>query len=359
MSRNGFLTYVHSFRGFAILNIVAIHSFAFAQLIPADWNLDRTSLFYILNETLFHDSTIYFALISGLLFSAILSRRGYRHFYTNKLRYVVAPYVFCSLVFSLQGWNLEGPGIIRGPDSLDAYLYSIGPNLVWGEAQFTYWYIPVLLLMFALTPLLNRLTQARSFAAIPVWLVMLAPLVFSRPDFDPDGHQLALGTLIYFSGAYTVGIYLGQNLESRLAALSRHRGGLLMLAAVSSVAIALLMYREIGRVGGVDLQESLFYLQKLSMAGLVLVWLHDLGSRQPRFLTLFANEAFSIYFLHAFFLALLGHFLWEQIRDPEWLPGSMYLMGFVYFVFSLLMSMLVVALLRWVFGKWSRILIGS
>ena len=68
MSKNGFLTYVHSFRGFAILNIVAIHSFAFAQLIPADWNLDRTSLFYILNETLFHDSTIYFALISGLLF---------------------------------------------------------------------------------------------------------------------------------------------------------------------------------------------------------------------------------------------------------------------------------------------------
>jgi len=58
MSSNGFLGYVHSFRGFAILNIVAIHALAFAQLIPADWELDKTTPLYVLTETLFHDSTL-------------------------------------------------------------------------------------------------------------------------------------------------------------------------------------------------------------------------------------------------------------------------------------------------------------
>lgn len=359
MNNNGFLGYVHSFRGFAILNIVAVHAFAFAQLLPANWELDKTAALYVLNETLFHDSTLYFALISGLLFSSILRRRGYRRFYINKVRYVVAPYVFCSLVFSLQTWNMDGTGVIAGPESLAAYLGSLWPNLLWGEAQFTYWYIPILLLMFALTPVLDRLAQARAWAALPAWLVMLAPLVVSRPDFEPGEHQVTLGTLVYFSGAYTVGIYLGHDLESRLDTLRRHRAVLALLAAISSVAIAALMLGEINRVGGIALQEALFYVQKLSLAGLVLVWLRDLGHRQPRWFIVFANEAFSIYFLHAFAIVLLGHWLWYPLRNPEFLPASMYLVGPVYFVFALAASMAVVALLRRLFGKNSRMLIGS
>ena len=72
MSNNGFLGYVHSFRGFAILNIVAIHAVVVALIVPADWNPDPAAPLYVLNETLFHDSTLYFALISGILFSSIL-----------------------------------------------------------------------------------------------------------------------------------------------------------------------------------------------------------------------------------------------------------------------------------------------
>ena len=65
MKKNGYLGYVHSFRGFAILNIVAIHALAIALVVPADWKPDITSPLFVLNETLFHDSTLYFALISN------------------------------------------------------------------------------------------------------------------------------------------------------------------------------------------------------------------------------------------------------------------------------------------------------
>ena len=43
MIKKGYLGYVHSFRGFAILNIVAIHAFAFALLIPLDFEADQTA----------------------------------------------------------------------------------------------------------------------------------------------------------------------------------------------------------------------------------------------------------------------------------------------------------------------------
>jgi len=262
-------------------------------------------------------------------------------------------------VFSLQVWNSEGTGVIAAPESLEAYLGSIWPNLLWGEAQFTYWYIPILLLMFALTPLLDRLAQTKSLGALPVWLIMLAPLIFSRPQFDPDEHQFALGTLAYFSGAYAVGIYLGHDLESRLDVLGHHRAALLFMAVASSVAITALMFSEINRVGGIALQETIFYVQKLSLAGFVLVWLRDLGRNQPRWFIVFANEAFSIHFLHAFAIVLLGHFLWYPLRNPDFLPASLYLIGPVYFAFALTMSVSVVMLLRRLFGNNSRVLIGS
>ena len=51
-------------------------------------------------ETLFHDSTVYFALISGLLFSLVLQSRGWPAFWSNKLVNVISPYVVMTLLFT-------------------------------------------------------------------------------------------------------------------------------------------------------------------------------------------------------------------------------------------------------------------
>lgn len=359
MNNKTYLHYVHSFRGFAILNIVAIHAIAFALIVPVDFIPDTTAPLYVLNETLFHDSTLYFALISGLLFSSILQSRGYRRFYRSKLLYVVSPYIFCTVVFSLLRWNSQGTGLLALPSGVQDYLASIWPNLLRGEAQFTYWYIPVLLFLFAITPLLSRLARASGYAAAPAWLIMLLPLAFSRPEFREGVGQLTAGTLIYFTGAYTVGLYLGQNLESRLDCIARWRTPLLALAIVATVALAALQFAGINRFGSFSLQESLFYVQKLCLAAIILLWLRSRLENQPRWLTVFANEAFSIYFLHIFFILVLGELFWTLLRDPAWQPLSSYLAGPVYFLFALFMSMLLIHLLRALLGRHSRVLVGS
>jgi surface polysaccharide O-acyltransferase-like enzyme len=359
MSDNGFLGYVHSFRGFAILNIVAIHAVVVALIVPADWNPDTAAPLYVLNETLFHDSTLYFALISGMLFSSILHARGYQRFYRNKLLYVLSPYVFCTLVFSMVRWNSQGTGVLALPSGWSDYVDSILPNLMHGEAQFTYWYIPVLFFLFAITPLLNRLVRTTGRAAIPVWMVMLSPLAFSRPEFQAGVNQITFGTLIYFTGAYTVGMYLGEDLETRLDYISRYRKPLLAVAASSSVIIAMLQFSQVNRFGHFSLQESLYYVQKLAIAAVVLLWLRDREEAQPRWMSYFANEAFSIYFLHIFFILLLADVFWPYRHSADIQPLGLYLGGPVYLAFALFMSMLVVYLARRLVGRHSRVLIGS
>jgi surface polysaccharide O-acyltransferase-like enzyme len=302
---------------------------------------------------------VYFALISGLLFSSILRPRGYRRFYRSKILNVLVPYLFCTIVFTAMRWNMEGTGVLALPQDWSSYVTAILPNLLRGTAQFTYWYIPVLLFLFTITPLLGKLTRFQSYAAIPVWLIMFLPLVFSRPVFNPDVSQVNAGALIYFSGAYTIGIYLGNNLESRLNKIAGYRNYLYAGAIVSSVAITLLQFSQINRFGDFSLQESLFYIQKLCFAALVLLWLRSLATHQPRWMTFFANEAFSIYFLHAFFIALLAHVLWGFQHNQALQPWSIYFASIAYFIFSLGMSLLVVFLLRRAIGRWSRVVVGS
>ena len=359
MYKAGYLGYVHSFRGFAILNVVAVHAFAMAVLIPRNWVSDPTGPLTVFSETLFHDATVYFALISGLLFSSILRTRGYRSFYRSKAMNVLLPYIVCTLVFSAMRWDETGTGILAWPSSWSDYIDSILPNLMHGGAQFTYWYIPVLLVLFAITPLLSVLTTAKSYAAIPGWLVMLAPLVFSRPEFAEGVSQTGAGTIIYFTGAYTVGVYLGNHLEPLLDRIAAYRKFLIAAAVLSTAILIELQLAQVNRFGGYSLQESIFYIQKISLAALVLLWLRTLEARQPRWLTYFADEAFSIYFLHVFFILLLADLAYALVHNPAFLPWSVYVVGPMYIAFALAMSVLVVRLMRLLFGKNSRLLIGS
>lgn len=359
MQKPGHLGFVHSFRGFAILNVVAVHAFSLAVIVPRNWAVDPTSPLSVVNETLFHDATVYFALISGLLFSSILRPRGYRSFFRSKAMHVLLPYIACTIVFSLVRWDETGNGVLAWPTGWSDYIGSILPNLLRGEAQFTYWYIPVLLVLFALTPVLSTLTRARSYRALPAWLLMLAPLVFSRPEFVDGTSQIVAGTVVYFLGAYTVGLYLGNDLDSRLDRIAEHRSLLIAAAVLGSAILVGLQLAQVNRFGSFSLQESVFYVQKMSLAALVLLWLRGLQGMQPRWLTHFANDAFSIYFLHAFFILLLADLAWVFVHDPAYLPWSPFVSGPLFFAFGLATSLLVVRLLRGLLGKGSRLLIGS
>ena len=160
--KQSFLGYLHSFRGFAILNIVMIHGIVFPIMAANEFNYDKTKLLPIINEVLFHDATIYFAIISGLLFSAVLQSRGYKKFYKSKILNVFLPYLFFTFLFSIFKPPSE-EGMFGIHSEFLPYLQAVGTNLIYGKAQFTYWYLPVLFGIFIVTPLLAIATDTKKW----------------------------------------------------------------------------------------------------------------------------------------------------------------------------------------------------
>jgi surface polysaccharide O-acyltransferase-like enzyme len=349
-----FLAYLHSFRGFAIINIVAIHAIALAV-----FNLSSGHPIKIGNELLFHNSTIYFALISGLLFTAVLKEKGYQKFYWGKVKYVLLPYVFFTLVFTVfigrpAHWFELQP-------NLESYLKYLVPNFIYGKADFVFWYIPVLFFLYLVTPLLDFLLNIKKWGPWLMGLIIATPLLVRRVELGEliQDDFLPLQNMIYFTGAYAAGMLLASKLEEGMQWIRKQRLSFLLIAILSSCAILYAQLNNIDRMGMFSVLSSLFYIQKLTISGLVLVLLHDIGDQQPGWLQPMAKSAFSIYFLHAFFLTfLLGWFgpvkIFQELAEFNGL-----LAGCLILPISIGLCLIVAWVFRKIFGKYSRMIVGT
>lgn len=352
-SQRPFLGYVHSFRGFAIINVVMIHCLGLSLSAANHFVPDPRNPLFIITETLFHGSTIYFALISGLLFSSILRGRGYARFYRAKALNVVMPYlVFTALFTMICPPGPEGLFVIRA--DWQNYAPDVFSNFMLGQAQFTYWYIPVLLFLFALTPALRFITSDKRLGYTAPVLILAAPLMFSRTAM-----VLSFTTLVYFTGAYTAGVFLGQDIEQKLSWISDRYRFLLAFVILSSAVIVYLQWYEIEYIGPISMLESLYYIQKLALSAVILVWLRGMADDQPRWLSSLANGAFSIYFLHMIFILLALGFVYPLLFATGYYQLNIIAGAFGMLLITLSLSSGFIFASRIVFGKYSRMMVGS
>lgn len=352
-----FLGYLHSFRGFAIINIVAIHSMVFALLGSSNFNFDPKSSIAFLNELLFHNSTIYFALISGVLFTVVLRSKGYKKFYISKVKYVLMPYLFFTLIFSLFPRNSSDWFALQ-PD-VPTYFKAVLSNYWLGKADFTYWYIPVLIFLYLVTPLLNFLLNLKQIGGILFLIILLAPLVISRIEVMEMGNSLSLSTMIYFMGAYAGGMYLGEDLETKLSWIQKNYIAILAIALMSSFTLIYIHQIDFNKIGFVSVWSSLFYIQKMCVSVLVLLVFKNLGEKQPGWLHRIATNAFTIYFIHSFFVAIAMGALIPFLTYTQISPFNIILGAIVILIVSIGLSMLFALLFKRIFGKYSKMVVGS
>ena len=348
-----FLGYVHSFRGFAIINVVMIHCLGISLSVANHFIPDPGNPLVIINETLFHGSTIYFALISGLLYSSVLRPRGYAKFYRGKLLNVVMPYLVFTALFTMI--NPPGPeGIFVLRANWQTYAPDVFNNFVLGQAQFTYWYIPVLFFLFALTPALRFVTSDNKPAKAALILILAAPLLFSR-----TATHLSATTLVYFTGAYTAGLFLGQDIERKLVWISDRWRYLLVTVILSSIVIVYMQLINFEFIGPVSMLESVYYIQKLALSALMLAWLRSMADNQPCWLAGFANSAFSIYFLHMIFILFAIGLVYPLLSSTGYYQLNIVAGAFGVLLLTLGLSTVIIQTARFVFGKYSRIMVGS
>lgn len=350
-----FLKDLHGFRGFAIINIVLAHTgsmiifseyFMLDKARPPAWENS-----FAMNSMLFHDSTLYFALISGLLFSVVLARKGWSAFYTSKLRNVISPYIVMSAIFTVIVYQRsEEQHGIAPFESFHDFIATLGENILHGTASFQYWYIPTLSILFLLTPLVWSLCRRAPWL---VWMLGLLPLAVARTDID-----LTPQTIIYFLGAYSIGIVFGMNYQRNIDVLKKWWFIFAIIALVTSIYLYFPLRKAEPFTPLGLLIESLFYLQKLSIAALVLALLNQYKGRIPGFLSLLGTYAFPIYFLHIVFTNIYTAHIIEVFPPP--FSGPMVVaLDIVSIIFVLSVTLGVSMLIKKLFGRYSRSIIGA
>jgi len=351
ITSTSYIKHLHAFRGFAILNVVGAHAWSFMIFWTGGLTAPGLDWLFWSAETIFHGSTLYFAIISGLLFTLVLKTKSWQQFFKSKFTNVLMPYIVITMLITAYYWQY----ILQRPEvnnTLVDYLKIALMNLLNGKADIHLWYILVLLVMFVVTPILYRI-QLR----LPVVAYFLAatPLVISRSPF-PD--FLMPQSFIYFIGAYLLGMLIGEHYDKVKSLITRYKFWLIGITVLSSFSLFLLYVYNYKPGTFYSMRQTLVYIQKVAICLLVLGWLAERETRMPKWLNTLGNYAFSIFFLHVIFIGLVINAVRPVLEDSRTIE-FVALFGGANFFAAIIGSILVAKVVQLIFGRHARKLVGS
>ncbi|ARN20400.1 acyltransferase family protein [Piscinibacter gummiphilus] len=328
---------LENFRALAILCVMVCH----LESIRDFGEAGRLFLF------VFGGGTTLFIFISGYLFHHTEHARfDHTAYLGRKLRHVICPYLVLSVPVITAGL-LESRAEAF---DLSAPAYVLWSLLVGGSLVKTLWFIPMISVIFVMTPLFHRLAQG-------AWLlpVVLAALVFSLSSGRPVGSLNPFLGAAHYLGFYLLGIAASVH-AGRIARLAEGRwfwalvlGG----AGVLSGALALDLARDPGPMGFGDALGTLNTVQsgKLGLLVAAFLLIHRFLDRPSAALSHLADISFGLYFLHGILAAGHGRLL----RGTAWHP---LLALAVEAAVVIGVSVVLVHLVRRQFGRRSRYVVG-
>lgn len=351
-----FLRSIAYFRGLAIVLIVAGHCF---QLVA--WQ--AASFPEKLLENLVKGGTALFVFISGFLFHHIFAPRfRYGRFMTKKLAVVLLPYLVLSIVPILYyvGVRQSGPFaelIYSGRDGVWGQYVQPALTYLWtGRHLQAYWYIPFIMVVFALSPVFLAYLRLSL-----VWrlLLMTAALAIAVLVHRPVKNVSVAQSVVYFLPVYLLGMNVSLSRRAILDWLAS-REWLLVLAIFGLAGAQVALYAKYSNLhkpalewGGVDILLP----QKMLACLFFYALLARFEDRRLPLLDTLAASSFAIFFLHPFILlGLRGH------ATADWpIIGSLPpVLGWAVWVVIVTAAAFGAAtLIRWISGRYSRYLIGS
>ncbi|MBZ0165907.1 MAG: acyltransferase [Candidatus Omnitrophica bacterium] len=292
-----YLNSLNYFRGLAILFIIAGHCF---QL--SGWHVDAFYEKMIVN--LIKGGTAFFVFISGFLFHHIFAPHfRYRRFMKKKLSNVLQPYVVVSALPLMYYVLIRQGGphadlIYSGGQGLWAqYLQPVLKYLWTGRLFDAYWYVPFIMVVFALSPVVLaylRLPLRARLSLLGGTLVIA--LLIHRPLHNISVAQ----SVIYFLPVYLLGINISLD-QSRVLKHLTGKEWLLALGMLGLAAFQVAYYANYTNLhkpafewAGLDI----LLIQKMLGCLFFFVMLNRFENRHWPWLKTLATSSFALYFLH-------------------------------------------------------------
>jgi len=350
-SRKNFLDSIHRFRALAIVLIVAGHCY-----VPAGLHFDafwEQCVFLFITG-----GTFYFVFISGFLFHHVYCRHfGYAAFMKKKMRYVLLPYLILGIVPVFISVFIDPsfaffPYAIKGEGLWAKYALPALKYYATGGFMSAYWYIPFIMIMFALSPLFVAFSKRR--ARTGLWIVfalMIVSIVIQRPTLSLSPFQ----SVVYFMPVYLGGMLCSMYKE-KLYALGA-RGELLFSL---SGLFYILLQAGAGKIAiynkspfvwdGIDFM----FFQKASFALFFLIFLKRFEKVKNGVIDTLARTSFAIFFLHPILIKML-------YVNSSWLfsaEGKSWTLYVFYILFITFTCMAAALALKLLLPKYSRQITG-
>ena len=293
-----FINSINYFRGLAIIIIVLGHSFDLAH-----WNISNNFENFIYALSL--NGTVYFVFISGFLYYHIFYHKfNYKKFMYKKTQYVLLPYILISIVpILLTVFLNDGGGQL--PDNLKKSPFvAIIWYLITGEIIVAYWYIPMAMLLFAVSPLVNIIIKSQK--VLEAFLLLLPiSLIIHRPIENTN----AVHSLIYFFPIYLLGVWSSINNKAIYAYLKDNKKKIAIgLLAIVLGLIQILVFKQTGNFHkdfwSVTVPD-INLLQKILLCFLFMSILDIYENTNFKLVNKVAEISFAIYFIHPFVVTSL------------------------------------------------------
>jgi len=342
------INYFDYFRAIAILFVVAGHSYY-------PWHINSLPEMVIAN--LITGGTALFVFISGFFFHRIFYPKfQFWSFLIKKSKNVLLPYIVLSSVgflFIVVICDTPNPhivGDVNGFNNIFLYL-----KYLWtGQIITAYWYIPFIMIIFAISPLFIKYIDLSLIKQIYIFILLLVvSMLIHRP-----AHNLSpIHSVIYFTPLYMLGIIFSNN-EKSICNFIKNKSFIL---GIVTLLISVIQVAENDSYGNYQKKEMLSYagvdiiiIQKIFMIFFFLSILQKIDKKEIKFLKYIASISFAIYLLHPW---VLKYFSYLSITDYiSFLPGIILFPIKTILIIGICLA--VATLFKTILGKRSRYIIG-
>ncbi|ELR73347.1 hypothetical protein C900_04199 [Fulvivirga imtechensis AK7] len=349
IKKEGYLNYIHLFRGFAILIIVGIHC-----RISFRW--PEHSIGKDLLITFLDNGTVLFVFIAGFLFQYLKHKFHYVPYLKRKAKYVILPYILASLPAILYKLYLDTvpawmpDNIVEQSKMVQAvYMLATGKHLG------PFWFIPMIVVFYLISPLLNWLDK-------PVFYKTVFPVIFVAGlfTFRFGYFSNTFDSFIHYFPVYMFGMW-GARYRHRIINL---RSSVSLVLVAIYIVIAFMEASNFVYAPKLSsFQDAatdayfMFNFAKLKVSILCVILLREFHvlNKEVAVLKLLGDYSFGIYFIHLYVITAIELSVKNLVPDFR----LNMITFFIYTALVTAITMGIVYVIKKVTGRKSRYFIGS
>jgi surface polysaccharide O-acyltransferase-like enzyme len=317
-----------------MLLIVAVHTI---YLIS-----DAAPNLYNILSVLLANSSILFVFISGYLFQYLIADFKYTTYLTKKFKNVILPYIIMSvpaiiLLLTRPEWS-NMSWIMTESFQHKPVIIKIMLFYVTGSHLPQLWFIPMITIIYLISPLLHYLDRNPKFYYCIPLLIVIA-IIVDRPPLNDN----TLQSFIFFLPIYLIGMHTSHYSKEYFNFLTKYW-------VVVLIAFAVL-------TGLTFVDEKVTYIQKITATFLFLFLFSKLSShRIDALLGLIARYSFGIFFIHKYSIIFIGT-MYDKLS-----LGSIFNSGIlgltVSYILIVALSIALLLPIKLIFKKNSRLITG-